>query len=750
MTDNNEIHKLAMQRFDQAYSFDENERTLCEEDLLFMLKQGHQWDDDTARVGQPKPQVDLIGQAVNQILGEYENNQVTIKVRPSNGGTKDLAKTFNGLINNITSYSNAQTAWDIGFKSLATSGFGAWRIVTSNKRGDPYNQEISIVPINDAVSDVWVDNNSKDDNGRDARWMFVVSDWSKEVFNEKYPDAIASSFKSGSLTSNGHSCHSGWADANTVRVGEYWVKEEIDVWYVKLSDDTIYELDKYEPVADELAANGITEVDRIKDKTDIVKMYRLTGSEILPADNGEDFQIFPGRHIPIILVYGYSGWASGSHFYRGVVRNAKDPQRIANTVMSQIQENAALAPIQPWLATAEMLEGHTTEWGRMNVDPTAVLLYNQIENSAVPAPIRNQAPPVQVGLFQQYNMMVEAVRSTTGMFAASLGDNPNAQSGLAITAQQRQGDRGTTPLFNSLVRGIQYTGDILLDIIPTIYSAARQIRILKDDQTTELVFVNKTVIDEQTGEEVILNDLSQGEYDLVASSGPSFASSQSEAANSMMKITEFNTDWAPLTGDLIAENLNFPAAETLKDRIRKQGLGLPIFEPTEEEASAIEELQKSQAAQEQDKLVLVQEQLTLELQKLSLDNEEQAIKIDGMEIDNNHKRVEIVKTRADTQKVLSDAASNKAKVGLPISAEEVEVRALSTELTGNALEISETAQMAQAQEIIPQGAQEQLTIEEAPIEEQPTGTFVLDEDSGFLVNIDTEEVVDPNTGEVIA
>ena len=64
----NKIHREAMERFDDAHSFDEHERYKCIEDIRFVLQDERQWDDFASeqRKNRPMLTIDKISPASNQ------------------------------------------------------------------------------------------------------------------------------------------------------------------------------------------------------------------------------------------------------------------------------------------------------------------------------------------------------------------------------------------------------------------------------------------------------------------------------------------------------------------------------------------------------------------------------------------------------------------------------------------------------------------------------------------------------------
>ena len=69
-------------------------------------------------------------------------------------------------------------------------------------------------------------------------------------------------------------------------------------------------------------------------------------------------------------------------------------------------------------------------------------------------------------------------------------------------------------------------------------------------------------------EEIIFNP-SFGEYDIMADTGPSFATRRQEAFNALTQIAAQNKEFMGIAGDLLWKVADFPEAQLLADRWRK-------------------------------------------------------------------------------------------------------------------------------------------------------------------------------------
>jgi hypothetical protein len=70
------------------------------------------------------------------------------------------------------------------------------------------------------------------------------------------------------------------------------------------------------------------------------------------------------------------------------------------------------------------------------------------------------------------------MKSIMGLHDASLGARSNETSGVAIMARQREGDVSSFHFIDNLSRSIRHAGRVVLDLIPTVYSTPRMLRIL--------------------------------------------------------------------------------------------------------------------------------------------------------------------------------------------------------------------------------------------------------------------------------
>jgi len=568
---------------------------------------------------------------------------------------KDVAKVYTGLIRNIESTSKASNAYDCAFDEVVNGGYGGWRVITEFNDDDAFEQDIKIKPLNTATTSLWFDDAAKEYDRRDATWAFVTVDMPIEEHKKRFPKSPMSGWSQ--IDFNSSSCQN-WHNENTVKVAEYWVKTPITKELALLSDGRVIDAEEEKSVLDELSEQGITVKRTRKVKSHKVEMYLMDGSTIL-----EGPKQWAGKFIPLIPMYGRQSHIEGQTYTRGIVRFAKDASRIYNYEISSVIETSALTPKDPLWYTPAMAKGHEAKYRNFTTQNSPFMPFN-VDPKMPGPPVRGGAPAVQQGSMSIIQNASMDIYHVTGMQPPSMGANPELKSGKAIQAQERLGDRGSFIFTDNLVKSQEYCAEILIDLIPRIYDTERQVRIMAQDGESENVFINQAVRDEQTGEDVLVNDLSTGKYDVVAESGPAFATQRQESSAQLIELTTQSPEFAAMAMDLIAKDLPILESKELAKRVRRAMIKQGTIEPTEEEA---EEMGLNEPQQPDPQQQAVTENIQIQTEKLISDIEAQDAKTLQTQVDTQKATIEAYEKLIDTFKIQSEA-------GIPLSQADHNIR----------------------------------------------------------------------------
>lgn len=239
-------------------------------------------------------------------------------------------------------------------------------------------------------------------------------------------------------------------------------------------------------------------------------------------------------------------------------------------------ELVALAPKAPWVGPVGSFNSDSDKWATANTETHQYLEYDPvIENGAImPPPQRQPFAGVPAGALHEAMNASDDMKAVTGIYDASLGARSNETSGRAILARQREGDVSTFHFMDNQSRAIRHTGRILIDLIPHYYNSERIIRVLGPDKKPRAVPINQPVIgpDGQPqmrpdGKQLIYN-LAIGKYDLTVETGPSFTTKREEAAYQMTEFIRAFPQAAPLIGDMLAKNMDWPEADEIARRLQ--------------------------------------------------------------------------------------------------------------------------------------------------------------------------------------
>lgn len=550
----------ARARFQAAAEADEPQRQLELDDLRFCDPDG-QWPADLRSQrdseGRPCLAVDRLGPFVHQIVNEQRQNRPQPSVNPvGDGADKETAEIFQGMIRHIAYQSNGDTAIDTAFESQVRCGRGYFRVLTDYCTPDSFDQEILISRIPNPHL-VYLDPSATAPDGADVEWAFVSTYVPNAVYRAEYPKSKLSSLDDGDWTSIGDTAPE-WVqrDAAGVMVTEYFRRVRKSVTIYRLEDGST-STEKVEGYVDSRLSVQVE-----------VQWFKLNAIEIL------DQTVWPGKHIPIVPVYGTELNVDGKRTWSGLIRSAKDAQRAFNYWKSAQAETIALAPRAPWVGPKGFMGNMRQIWASANKRPLAVLEYEAYDSQQrpMPPPQRNMVEPPIQAITGAMIGAVDDLKATTGMYDANLGNRESAQSGVAIRQLQRQGQAGSFHYADNLARSIRHLGRILIDLVPKIYDTQRTVRIIKPDESTDLAVINgpSGTKDKKTGMEKVYN-LQAGTYDVTVSVGPGYQTKRQEnlaLLESLMQgpMGQLLTGTAP---DLIASMMDFQIAPQLVERLKK-------------------------------------------------------------------------------------------------------------------------------------------------------------------------------------
>jgi hypothetical protein len=597
--------------------------------------------------------INKIDAYIRQVTNQQRMQRPRIKVHPVNNlADYKIAQVIEGITRHIEVNSNADTAYDTAFDYAVRMGWGYWRINTRYVSENSFDQEIFIDTIDNPFT-VYFDPNSILPDGSDAERCLITTVMDKKVFREYYPDADdGANFLQRSTGDD----TGAWITKEDIRVAEFFYVERVKDKLYLLSDGTSGFADSENFFA-RIEASGLTVVDERDSFRKVVKWMKCTALEVLEE------KTMAGKYIPVVPCYGAQVIIDDKRKKYGLVRFAKDPQRMYNFWRTSMTESVALAPKAKWLLAEGQDEGHENEWAMANIKSTPVLRYKQkdIEGQPAPVPVRLQPEPPPTGIMEAAGAISADLQMVLGVLDPNQLPSGNI-SGKALQGQQNQVDLSNFHFYDNMTRSIRHTGKIILDLIPKIYDTQRVMRIIGSDGQPDMTTINEK---DEIGE--VLNDVTVGEYDVVMDTGPGFQTKRQQAVENMMPLLTGNPELFKIAGDLVFRNMDFPGADVIADRLAAMNPMAQIDEKSDIPPEIQMRLAQSQQAIEQ-----LQQQL--QAAGLEINNRMQVAQI--QEEGATRRKLMDVTARAHNTETINEAKVNQTNVKAITEQNKSEINAL--------------------------------------------------------------------------
>jgi hypothetical protein len=591
----NNLHTDALEQFNDIQTALRDERLQCLQDRRFYSLAGSQWEGPLWDIYENKPrfEVNKIMLSVIRIVNEYRNNRITVDYVSKDGENDKLAETCDGMYRADEQDSVADEAYDNAFEEAVGGGFGAWRLRTvyeDEEDEDNEYQRIRIEPIFDADSSVFFDLNAKRQDKADAKFCYVVTSMTRASYKEEWGDDPTDWPKII------HQYEFDWCTPDVVYIAEYYKVEEVNetIRIFRAIDGTEerYRASEFtdDPALEEtLAAIGSVEVRQRKIKRKRVHKYIMSGGKIL-----EDAGYIAGNCIPIVPVYGKRWFVDNVERCMGHVRLAKDAQRLKNMQLSKLGEISALSSVEKPILTPEQVTGHQMMWADDNLRNYPYLLVNPITgpdgSQQISGPVAYtrspQIPPAMAALLQITEQDMQEILGSSQQ-ADKMVSNI---SGKAVEMIQTRLDMQTFIYMSNFAKGMKRCGEIWLSMAKEIYTEdKRKMKTIAPTGEAGMVELMQPMIDQETGEIKMSNDLSDATFDVVAEVGPSSSSKRAatvRALTGMLQITQ-DPETAQVLTAMAMMNMEGEGVGDANAYFRKKLLRMGVVQPTDTEAEEL-------------------------------------------------------------------------------------------------------------------------------------------------------------------
>lgn len=550
-----DIVKLAYDQYEESENITQHWRMQAKDDLAFAA--GDQWDPMVSRWRtqdrRPMLTVDRIEPAIALIVGNQRRNDIAIKVvqrgladgkfRSIDGATEcSQSDLYNGLVREIQQRSHFDSVMSTAFEHMVQCGVGAWTVETEYEEGLTFDQRIKIGRVLNPLS-IYPDVSSR--WAGPPQYGHIVEMLSEDEYRNKYGEEAMGGF-------------SGDVRSTTLRTGvmiSQWYnieKEMVRIEMIRTEEGKIIVLEAKD--AKILKDTGMRIELLRKREMAKNKVFRriINGSEVLEES------IWPGQYLPMITLFGPESVTDGQLDWRGIVRKAKDPQRLYNYARSTVAEMMGAAPKAPYMVTDEMVRDYEDEWAQASVGNKPYIRFRPDPRMSGAMPARQQMSYPQ-GFAEEARVAADDIKAVTKVWDASLGARSNETSGRAILARQSESDMGNYWFTDALMLGVEQTGIVLVDALPGVLDGTRTVMPRGKDGTQTAYVIND-------GEQ---NRLTKIECGVEVIAGPAFATARQEAVTNMAEMGRVAPKMMEIAADIWMRNQDWPGADEIADRLKK-------------------------------------------------------------------------------------------------------------------------------------------------------------------------------------
>ena len=554
---------------------------------------GNQWDPaDVASLddeGRPALTINTILPTVNAVLGEQRTRKADISFKPRGSGNQAVADILTKLFlqiseNNNLDYKESQVFAD---GLIQDRGYFDVRIDFT----DHIQGEVRI-STKDPL-DILIDPDAKEYDPKTWNEIFETKWMSLDQIEEQYGQAAADKLRVAAEYGNTMGQDS--VEYEETRYGDTYTGVEynqgsttnpeenrqlrairvIERQYYQLKECSYY-VDrvtgdmrqvpgnwgerKKKKFADDYGLDIITRQDR-------KVRWTVTADKCVLFDDWSPYECFT-----IVPYFPY--WRRGRPF--GIVRNLISPQEQLNKISSQELHIVNTTANSGWIVETGSLQGMTADdLEEHGAETGLVLEYNR--GSSPPAKI----PPNQIptGLDRISQKAAINIKQISGISDAMLGTDSPEVSGIAIRAKQNRGAMMIQVPLDNLAKTRQHLAEHVLRLVQQFYTEERIVQIT--DEVDPMQPAVPLVLNMQTPEGQVINDLTVGEYDVVIGTMPArdnFDEAQFAEAIELRQVG------VPIPDDMIVQYSHLAQKGEIAQRIRAaQGMEPPT--PEQEQAA---------------------------------------------------------------------------------------------------------------------------------------------------------------------
>lgn len=641
---------------------------------------GNQIDAETRAAmeerGQPVLIHNLTAASIDGVLGMEARTRTDWVVKADDDESVEVAEALNEKINEASRMASADRATSDAYAAEVKCGLG-W--VEVSKNPDPFAYRYRINTIH--RREIFWDWHSKRPDLQDARWLlrrrWLDEDEALMAFPAhrdliRYASRGWDAFDAELALNDSPLLVGAYTDYSDTRLNlDDWYDSErarvlvYEVYYrvfskkpvMSLPDGRVLEIDKNNKMHMALVASG--QVDVTVAPFPKMRLAYFIGPHRLvdvPSPN-------PHNHFPYVPFWGFR--EDNSSVPYGLIRRMMPAQDEINHRRSKltyllnsklvIKDDDALMSMSEEQMMDELYRADgviTLNPNRKNKDHNAFRV--EVENGIAS---------------QQFQIMQEAqkiIQDTAGIYAAFLGQEGGAKSGVAINSLVEQGSTTLAELNDNYRFGRRQVGELLLANIIDDMSKKKNIQVrtnIDKPKPSKTIILNGTADNER----FVTNDVMRAKLHVTLADISSTPGYRAQVAERLMNMVgQLPPEMQVAVLDIVLEATDIPNRNELIKRVRQvTGQGVDPSEMTEEQLAQMEQQQKEQSIQKEMQLqeaVKKLEKLDAETRRINAEAASKEGSTQLIPLDAEKRSAETQKIIADIKNIIADVAGKRRQL----------------------------------------------------------------------------------------
>ena len=598
MPDIDEIRGL----HDRAYEKNQQTREDAANDMVFAWIT--QWDDSLLGESQLeyRGEFNIIRKGLRHVLSLLANRDVAVDFEPieTSAQSDTLSDLMDGMYRTTIRKLESREAFRMGRQETVTCGFGAWEL--ENKYTGVGNlQEISRCPIHEANNTLFFDPNAQLEDKSDAKYASILKSFSREGIEEYVYELTG---EEGYVPSNFKTPEESYVfpwilENERYFIGRFFMREAEQRpvhMFVDLMGNPIEIRDDDLPRREEMLMQAGYEFHSTVFKdVHCVRRYIVTGQDIL-----EEVRV-PGEHIPIVPMYGERQFVEGEEHYEGIVRLAKDPQRLRNFQLSYLASLVGQSPRRKPIFTADQIEGFEEMYELNGSDNNfPYLLQHRLTAMGEELPLGpvGEMPeqPIPTALGASIELSRQAVEDVINPgLPQNLSDVD--MSGRGVEEVNRRMDQQSALFQESYKTALRRDAVVFASMATEIYDTSRNVTLTAPDGKRRQAQLMVPAFNTGSGQIEMMNDLTNAKFEIYADLRDTHETVEEEVRTDTLDLIKMLPPEDPIRAILILKYIERVPGSSFEDirQFATQQLVRQGIRPPE----TPEEQQIAQAAQQQ-------------------------------------------------------------------------------------------------------------------------------------------------------